>query len=131
MVHRAILGSIERMLAILTEHTGGKWPMWLSPRQVMVVPVSDRHAGYAARVASSLHAAGLYAEADLSGRTMQRKIREAQLQQFNYLLAVGAREEEDGTVSVRRRGGELVGVKPAAEFAAEALREARPPLSTT
>jgi threonyl-tRNA synthetase len=97
MIHRAILGSVERMIAILTEHFGGKWysilfhsincrPLWLSPRQVIVIPVAHPFDEYATEVSQHLHAAGFYVEADLSSETLKKKILEAQFSQWNYIL---------------------------------------------
>lgn len=104
IIHRAILGSVERQIAILTEHYAGKWPFWLSPRQVMVVPVGPAYDEYARHVRDEMHNAGFMAEADLdAGDTMNKKIRNAQLAQFNYILVVGEKEQKAGTVNVRTR----------------------------
>ncbi|CAI5496641.1 unnamed protein product [Closterium sp. Naga37s-1] len=97
IIHRAILGSVERMFAILLEHFAGKWPFWLSPRQVTVCPVSEKYSQYATKVRDEIHAAGFDVEADLSDRKLQKKVREAQLAQFNYILVVGAEEEAQGS----------------------------------
>lgn len=87
IVHRAILGSVERMIAILTENFAGKWPFWLSPRQVMVVPIGPQFDEYAQQVQDQLWRAGFMAEADTdAGDTMNKKIRNAQLAQFNFIL---------------------------------------------
>ena len=87
IIHRAILGSVERMIAILTESYAGKWPFWLSPRQVMVIPVSLPFDEYATQVKDKLYESGFMAEVDLStGDTMNKKIRNAQLSQFNFIL---------------------------------------------
>ena len=87
IIHRAILGSVERMIAILTESYAGKWPFWLSPRQVMVIPVSSPFDEYANQVKDKLFESGFMAEVDLSsGVTMNKKIRNAQLSQFNFIL---------------------------------------------
>lgn len=86
IIHRAILGSVERMMAILIEHFAGKWPFWLSPRQVVVVPVSPPFFGYAEEVANILAAAGLYADADLSDSTLNKKIRNGQIAQYNFIF---------------------------------------------
>ncbi|EER17786.1 conserved hypothetical protein [Perkinsus marinus ATCC 50983] len=103
MVHRAILGSIERCTAILTEHYGGKWPFWLSPRQVMVVPVSDKYSDYADYLRKQLVRLGYEADADLSTRTMNKKVREAQVAAYNYIAVVGEKEQNDLTVTLRKR----------------------------
>ncbi|GAB4814792.1 hypothetical protein N2152v2_001838 [Parachlorella kessleri] len=110
IVHRAILGSVERMFAILTEHFGGKWPFWISPRQVMVVPISERAFEYAGEVRARLRAAGLHCDVDLADRKMQKKVREAQLAQYNYILVVGEAEKEAGTVNVRTRDNHVHGM---------------------
>ncbi|GMP82866.1 hypothetical protein CsSME_00036991 [Camellia sinensis var. sinensis] len=103
MIHRAILGSVECMLAILLEHYKGKWPFWLSPRQAIVCPVSEKSEPYALQVKDQIHEAGFYVDVDTSDRKIQKKIREAQLAQYNYILVVGEKETEAGTVSVRVR----------------------------
>ena len=103
IIHRAILGSVERMIAVLIEHTGGKWPFWLSPRQVAVVPITEVQLPYARQVYAELHAAGLYVQVDDSSNTLNKKIREAQLDQVNLIAVVGAKEEQARTVTVRHR----------------------------
>lgn len=116
MLHRAMLGSLERFLAILIEQTSGAFPLWLAPVQAVVLPVSEKFAEYAARVEGELAAAGVRAEVDARNEKLGYKIREAQLQKIPYMLVVGAREQEDGTVSVRRRSGEDLGALPVADF---------------
>jgi len=86
IIHRAILGSVERMFAVLLEHTGGKWPFWLSPRQVMVVPVAPSYVAYAQRVRDRVHEQGFFADVDDGNNQLNKKIREAQLQQYNFIL---------------------------------------------
>ena len=82
MIHRAILGSVERMFAIMTEHTGGKWPFWISPRQAIVVPIhAEKFGAYAQEVRDKLHAEGFYCDVELSNRTLNKKVRESQLAQ--------------------------------------------------
>ncbi|KAH7420484.1 hypothetical protein KP509_13G009700 [Ceratopteris richardii] len=103
MIHRAILGSVERMLAMLLEHYGGKWPFWLSPRQVLICPVSAKFFDYAHQVRDQIHNAGFYVDTDSTDRKLDKKIREAQLAQYNYILVVGEKESSDGTVNVRTR----------------------------
>ncbi|RKP13158.1 hypothetical protein BJ684DRAFT_20334 [Piptocephalis cylindrospora] len=103
IIHRAILGSVERQMAILTEHFVGKWPFWLSPRQVMVVPVAAAFYDYADRVRSTLHEAGLYVDVDNGENTLNKKIRNAEIAQYNFILVVGQDEEETGSVNVRSR----------------------------
>lgn len=87
IIHRAILGSVERMIAILTESYAGKWPFWLSPRQAMVIPVGPNFDEYAISVKDKLHAAGFMSEVDTDhGDTLNKKVRNAQLSQFNFIL---------------------------------------------
>jgi len=103
MIHRAILGSVERMTAILTEHYAGKWPFWLSPRQILVVPVGVRYFDYAHEVQQKLWKAGFYAEDDLSGNTLQKKIRNGQVLKYNFIFIVGEQEMTSASVNVRNR----------------------------
>ncbi|KAK0179484.1 hypothetical protein PV327_005233 [Microctonus hyperodae] len=104
IIHRAILGSVERMIAILTESFAGKWPFWLSPRQVMVIPVGPQFDQYATQVKEKLWSAGFMAEVDIDhSDTMNKKIRNAQLAQFNFVLVVGEKERTAETVNVRTR----------------------------
>lgn len=110
ILHRAILGSIERQMAILTENCGGKWPFWLSPRQAMVVPVGPAIDDYAKQVQQKLFASGYEVEVDLdAGDSMKKKIRNAQLAQFNYILVVGEKEKASNTVNVRTRDNKVHG----------------------
>ena len=106
MVHRALYGSIERFFALLIEHHAGALPVWLSPVQATIIPVSERNLGYADKVAGELAAAGFRAEVDRRSERMNAKIRDAQLQKVPYMLVVGNREEEAGGVSVRLRTNE-------------------------
>ncbi|KAL6969483.1 threonine--tRNA ligase [Sarracenia purpurea var. burkii] len=103
MIHRAILGSVERMLAVLLEHYKGKWPLWLSPRQAIVCPVSEKSESYALQVKDQIHQAGFYVDVDTTDRKIQKKVREAQLAQYNYILVVGEEESKTGQVSMRVR----------------------------
>jgi len=109
MIHRAILGSVERMFAVLCEHYGGKWPLWLSPRQVMVIPVHNDWSDYCQGVRDKLHSEGFYAEVDLSKNTFQKKVRNAQIAQYNFQLVVGEAEVKNGTVNIRTRGNQVEG----------------------
>ncbi|KVH97804.1 Aminoacyl-tRNA synthetase, class II [Cynara cardunculus var. scolymus] len=111
MIHRAILGSVERMFAILLEHYKGKWPFWLSPRQAIVCPVSDKSQVYGQQVKDQIDEAGYYVDIDTSDRTIQKKVREAQLAQYNYILVVGEEEANTGKVSVRVRDKQEHSVK--------------------
>lgn len=116
MVHRAILGSYERMIALLIEHFAGAFPVWLAPVQVSVIPISDQNLEYARKVKGQLKEREFRVEVDDSNNTMQAKIRDAQLQKVPYMLIVGGREEENGTVSVRLRTQENKGTMKLAEF---------------
>ena len=105
MVHRAMLGSVERMFAILIEHYGGNFPLWLSPRQVMIVPVHRDFEEHCGKVQSRLRSKGIFVDVDLSRRTMKKSIREAQVQgKYNYIVVIGRDEMESDQVSVRARG---------------------------
>lgn len=111
MIHRAILGSIERCVAILTESFGGKWPFWLSPRQVRIVPIGKSQIPFAQSIAKKLFDAGLEAEADPDcADTFNYRIRRAQLEQWNFILVVGDKEIEAGTCAVRTRDAQQHGV---------------------
>jgi threonyl-tRNA synthetase len=112
MLHRAIVGSLERFIGILIENFGGAFPLWLSPIQAAVASISEGQAEYAAHVAKMLQDQGLRAEADLRNDKISYKIRELSLQKIPYLLVVGNQEKAAGSVSVRRRGGEDLGVMP-------------------
>uniref|UniRef100_A0A0G4I6R3 threonine--tRNA ligase n=1 Tax=Chromera velia CCMP2878 TaxID=1169474 RepID=A0A0G4I6R3_9ALVE len=103
IIHRAVLGSVERMAAILTEHYGGKWPFWVSPRQAIVCPISEKSAHYGQWVRDTLFSHGYNVAFDGSDHTISKKIREAQLQQYNYILVVGEQEVEKRKVTVRVR----------------------------
>ncbi len=122
MVHRAMLGSIERFMGILLEHYGGNLPTWLAPVQVLVLPVSDRHAGYATGVLEALRMAGLRADLDDRSESVGKRIRDGQLQKVPYLLVVGDREQDAGAVSVRERGEEKGGMA-LDEFVREVVAE--------
>jgi threonyl-tRNA synthetase len=116
MIHRAIYGTYERFMAVLVEHYGGAFPLWLAPVQAVVVPIADRHVEYAQRVADELVAAGFRVEVDARRERMQARIRDAQAQQVPYMLVVGDRDQQDGAVSVReRRQGDL-GAMPVGDF---------------
>ena len=118
VVHRALLGSLERFFGTLIEHYGGAFPVWLAPLQVMLVPIADRHNEYAHDVADRLRAAGLRVEVNDSSDRMQAKIRDAQLQKVPYMLVMGDREVEGGSVAVRLRDGEDLGAKSVSDFIA-------------
>ena len=103
MIHRALFGSFERFIGILIEHYAGEFPLWLAPVQASVLPIADRHVDAGRDVLAALRAAGLRAEIDDRAESVGRKIREAELRKVPYMLVVGDREAEQGTVSVRAR----------------------------
>lgn len=123
MIHRVVFGSIERFIGILIEHFAGAFPTWLAPEQVKVIPISEAHQDYAKGIAQQLDALGVRVSADCRSEKMGYKIREAQLQKIPYMLVVGAKEMEDGTVSVRNRKGENLGVMTLDDFAAKIRAE--------
>ena len=125
MVHRALLGSMERFLGVLLEHYAGAFPLWLAPVQAVVIPISDRHLEYASWVAGELEAAGLRVEVDERSERMQAKIRDAQLQKVPYMLVVGDKEAEAKAVAVRLRSGEDLGALHIEEFLLRAVDEVR------
>jgi threonyl-tRNA synthetase len=118
MIHRAMLGSIERFMAILVEQTAGALPAWLAPVQAVVLPISEKFAAYGERVRGELAAAGLRVEIDPRGEKLGYKIREAQVHKVPYMLVVGEREQEAGAVAVRRRSGGDLGAMTVAAFTA-------------
>jgi threonyl-tRNA synthetase len=119
VIHRVIYGSLERFIGILLEHYQGRFPLWVSPVQVRVLSVSDESKGYAQEVLEGLKRAGIRAEGDLESGTIGGKIRNAQLQQICYMLVIGAKEKEAGTIAIRTREGDVrYGVKADA-FVAE------------
>ena len=118
VLHRAVTGTTERFLGVLIEHFAGAFPVWLSPVQVMVIPIADRHHEYAHKVLAELKANNIRAEINDSSERMQAKIRHAQLQKIPYMLVVGDKEAEVGAVAIRLRSGEDLKAKPLAEFIA-------------
>ena len=116
MIHRAILGSIERFIGILIEHYSGAFPVWLAPVQGVIIPISDRHLDYAASVQKALSASGLRIEVDSRRDRMNAKIRDAQMQKVPYMIVVGDSEEEGQSVSVRLRDGTNLGAISVSEF---------------
>ena len=125
IIHRTSLGCYERTLALLIEKYAGAFPMWLAPLQVEVIPVSPEFTGYAQEVTGKLTDAGIKAHCDSRNDTMRYKIREAQLQKTPYMLVVGERDMNNGTVSVRTRSGEDKGAMPTEDFIVMALEEIR------
>ena len=125
MLHRAILGSLERFMGILVEHTAGAFPAWLAPVQVAILPITDRAHAFSTEAAAQAKALGLRAELDLRNESLKAKIREAQLAKVPYMLVIGDREAEAGTVSVRHRHRGDLGVQPLADFLASLATEVR------
>jgi len=123
MIHRVVLGSIERFIGVITEHFAGAFPVWLSPVQVKVMPITDRTADYAKAVAEKLNDAGIRVETDLRNEKIGYKIREAQMHKLPYMLVVGDREAEAGAVAVRTRTGEDLGAMPLEDFIARITDE--------
>ena len=123
MIHRVVFGSIERFIGILIEHFAGKFPVWLAPEQVKVLPVTDRAAAYAEELVAAMNAMGLRASADLRKEKIGRKILDAELEKVPYKLVGGDKEVEEGSVSVRRRGEGDIGAMSKAEFFALVKKE--------
>jgi threonyl-tRNA synthetase len=123
MIHRALLGSMERFAGILIEHHGGRFPVWLSPVQAAILPVADRHNAYAASVAGELRAAGIRITVDERSESVGKKIHDAEIAKYPYMLVVGDREEEAGAVSVRSHADGDLGQMPVAKLAARIENE--------
>ncbi|MBI3636535.1 MAG: threonine--tRNA ligase, partial [Candidatus Rokubacteria bacterium] len=123
MIHRAIFGSFERFIGILTEHFGGAFPTWLAPVQVRVLPVSEKFVDYARQVYSQLRAARIRAELDDRNEKLGYRIRDAQVRKVPYMLVVGGREQDNGTVSLRHRTGDDLGAVPVDRVLADLARE--------
>ena len=116
MIHRTLLGSMERFVGGLVEHYAGAFPAWLAPQQVSIIPITDDQYPFSEKVFEQLKSAGIRADVDRSGGRMQAKIRNAQLQKVPYMLVIGKREEEAGAVAVRLRSGEDLGAMPVDDF---------------
>jgi threonyl-tRNA synthetase len=125
MIHRALLGSLERFMGVLIEHYGGAFPVWLAPVQAMIIPIAGRHNEYAQQVQGQLAEAGIRVQADMRNERMNAKIREAQLQKVPYMLIAGDREAASEAVAVRLRSGEDLGAMPVADVKARILEEAQ------
>ena len=123
MIHRALLGSLERFFGVLIEHYGGAFPVWLSPVQAMLIPIADRHIDYAKKVAKDLKESGIRVEVDDRGERMNAKIRDAQNQKIPFMLVVGDKEMENDQVALRLRSGENPGPMPISKFIETALGE--------
>ena len=125
MIHRVVLGSIERFIGVITEHFAGAFPLWLAPVQIKILPIADRHHDYAKNVCAELDAMGFRVEVDERSEKIGYKIREAQLHKIPYMLLVGDKEVEDGTVSVRKRGEGDLGASSVQDFATGALEDVK------
>ena len=125
MIHRVVLGSIERFIGVITEHFGGAFPTWLAPVQVKVMPITDRSRDWAQKVADELAAAGVRVECDFRNEKIGYKIREAQSKKVPYMLIIGDKEAEAGSVSVRTRAGGDMGAVALDEFRDQLLEEIR------
>jgi len=123
MIHRALLGSLERFVGILIEHYAGRFPTWLAPVQAAILPVADRHNSYAAEVAGRLREGDVRCRVDDRSESVGKKIRDAEVSKAPYMLVVGDREESDGAVSVRSHTEGDLGAEPVADFAARVNRE--------
>jgi len=116
MIHRAPFGSMERFVAILLEHTGGNFPLWLMPEQVIILTISEKYEKYARKVLNSLENNEIRALVDNRNETMGKKIRDAEIQKVPYMIIVGEQEEIDETLSVRKHGGDDLGTISVASF---------------
>ncbi|MCF7872280.1 threonine--tRNA ligase [Candidatus Woesearchaeota archaeon] len=123
MIHRAILGSVERFLGVLVEHYAGKFPLWISPEQVRILTIADRHEIYAEKIKEELKQQGIRVTIDNKQETLNKKVRNAQLNQVNYILVVGDKEAEEKTVNIRTRTGDLHGTKNLEDFKKQLLEE--------
>ncbi|MCH7652131.1 MAG: threonine--tRNA ligase [Chloroflexi bacterium] len=123
MIHRALLGSLERFMGVLIEHYGGAFPTWLAPVQALIIPIADRHVDYAQEVRKTLAEGGIRVEVDGRNERMNAKIRDGQVQKVPYMLVVGDREIEAGAVAVRLRSGENLGAMPVSDLQERILEE--------
>jgi threonyl-tRNA synthetase len=126
MIHRALLGSMERFFGVLIEHYGGAFPIWLSPVQAVIIPIADRHLDYASKMARELKQAGVRVKFDDRPERMNAKIRDAQKQKVPYMLIVGDAEVEQGKMALRLRSGEDLGAIPLAAFLERSQEENKP-----
>lgn len=121
MIHRALYGSLDRFLGILTEHYAGAFPLWLAPVQAVVLPISEKHASYAKKLRDQLVDAGIRSELNSDNQTISYKIRDAQLQKIPLILVVGEKEEKNATVNVRARDGTVQGEQKTDAFIRQTL----------
>ncbi|MBT3406981.1 threonine--tRNA ligase [Candidatus Woesearchaeota archaeon] len=123
VIHRASIGCLERTMALLIEQYAGKFPLWLSPVQVKILPIADRHAEYCEKIKKQMFEQGIRVELDSRSESIKKKVREAQLEYVNYILVVGDSESENGTVNVRTRDNEVHGEKKVDKFISEVCAE--------
>ena len=123
MIHRALLGSLERFFGVLIEHFGGAFPVWIAPEQIAVIPVSENFNDYAQKAAGELKALELRVSAELGDGRLNAKIRDCQNRKIPYMLIVGEREVNEGTVSIRLRDGRQLPAMKISEFAAYAAKK--------
>ena len=123
MIHRAPFGSMERFVAVLIEHTAGKFPLWLTPDQVVVLPISEKFNDYAFRIAKEMNAQDIRVTVDDRNEKIGRKIRDNELKRIPYMLIVGEKEAENGEVAVRRQGEGDKGTMKVADFSKLILDE--------
>ena len=123
MIHRAPFGSMERFVAVLLEHTAGRFPLWLAPEQAVVLPISEKFNDYAYEVARQLNAQDIRTQVDDRNEKIGKKIRDNELKRIPYMLIVGEKEAENGEISVRKQGEGDKGSMKIANFAAELTRE--------
>jgi len=116
MIHRALLGSVERFVGVLIEHCAGAFPFWLSPVQLWIIPISDRHEKYAQKIKKQLMGAGFRAELKNEKETVSKKIREGEMQKIPYMLVVGDKEIQDNSVRVRERNKGDIGLVELTKF---------------
>ena len=109
IIHRAILGSVERFMALLIEHSGGKWPLWISPRQLLVCSLYQKSNAYTQQIFEQLKSLGYSVELDNSDASINKKVRNGQLSQFNFVLVAGEEESSSETIDVRARDGSRMG----------------------
>ncbi|RME23452.1 MAG: threonine--tRNA ligase, partial [Deltaproteobacteria bacterium] len=130
MIHRALLGSLERFFGVLLEHHAGAFPLWLAPVQAVVLPITDAQHQWAGQVLEALRARGIRAELDDRNEKLGYRIREAQLQKIPYMVVIGKREQQQGAVAPRSRAGKDLGAMPLEQFCRLIADEAAPPSQT-